>query len=90
MRRLNLKLIVTTTTVFAALVYLICVISRPILPNWPMHALMRWEATFPGFSWTLGGVLLGFLEIVLFAAAAAALFVGLYNFFAARLTPTRT
>ena len=34
MRPLNLKLLVATTTVFAALLYLVCVSSQPFFPDW--------------------------------------------------------
>ena len=90
MRPLNLKLLVTTTTVFAALLYLVCVSSQPFFPDWAMHGLLRWQGTFPGFSWTLGGVVLGLVELVAFIAVASAAYVAIYNFFAARMTPTRT
>ena len=90
MRPLNLKLIVATTTVFAALLYLVCVSSQPFFPDWPMHGLLRWQGTFPGFAWTIRGVLLGLVELIVFVAAASAVYVGLYNFFAVRLTPGRT
>ena len=90
MRPLDLKLLVTATTAFAALLYLVCVSSQPFFPDWPMHGLLRWQSTFPGFAWTLGGVLLGMVELVVFVATASAVYVGIYNFFAARMTPTRT
>jgi hypothetical protein len=89
MSRLNLKLVVTTTTAFAALLYLVCVSSQPIFPDWPMHTLLRWQGTFPGFNWTAGGILLGFVELVLFMTIASTIYVGIYNFFAVRLSPTR-
>ena len=46
------------------------------------------EATFPGFSWTPGGVLLGLVEIMLYAGVASAVYAWLYNFFAGRLAPS--
>ena len=90
MRPLNLKLIVATTTVFATLLYLVCVSSQPVFPDWAMHSLLRWQGTFPGFAWTLGGVFLGLVELVVFVAIASAAYVGIYNFFAVRFTPSRT
>lgn len=90
MRPLNLKLIVATTTVFAALLYLVCVSSQPFFPDWPMHGLLRWQGTFPGFAWTIGGVLLGLVELIAFMAVASAVYVGIYNFLAVRFTPGRT
>ena len=87
---LNLKLVTTTTTVFAALAYVFCAAFQPLLPNWAMYTSPMWAASFPGFSWTLGGVLLGLVEIMLYAAAGSALYVGLYNFFASRMTTAHT
>ena len=54
-----------------------------------MHTLLRWQGTFPGFNWTAGGILLGLVELVLFMTIASTAYVGIYNFFAARLSPTR-
>ena len=90
MRPLNLKLVVTATTVFAALLYLVCASSQPLFPDWALHGLVRWQGTFRGFTWTLGGVLLGLVERVVFIALASAAYVGIYNFFAVRFTPSRT
>lgn len=90
MRTLQLKLVVAATTAFAALLFLVCVSSQPFFPDWAMHGLLRWQGTFPGFTWTLGGVLLGLVELVVFSAIASAAYVGIYNFFAVRLTPSRT
>ena len=89
MRYLNMKLVTETTTVFAAIVYLICVAFRPLFPTWAMYTTEMWYATFPGFSWTLGGVLLGLVEVALYAYLGSALFVVLYNFFARRSAPAR-
>lgn len=54
-----------------------------------MYTTDLWAAIFPGFSWTLGGVLLGLIELALYASLGSALFVALYNFFARRSTPAR-
>ena len=90
MRPLNFKLIMATTSVFAALLYVVCVSSQPFFPDWVMHSLPRWQGTFPGFAWTIGGVLLGLVELIVFMAVASAVYVGIYNFFAVRFTPGRT
>jgi hypothetical protein len=90
MRPLNLKLVVTATTVFAVLLYLVCVSSQPLFPDWAMHGLPRWQGAFPGFAWTLGGVALGLAELVAFMVIASAAYVGIYNVFAARFAPSRT
>ena len=87
MTHLDLKLVTVTTTVFAAVTYLSCVILQPLLPNWAMYTPPMWAASFPGFS---GGVLLELVEIVLYAAAGSALYVGLYKFLATRMTTAST
>ncbi len=89
MTQLNLKLVTTTTTVFAVVAYLFCAAFQPLLPNLAMYSSPMWAATFPGFSWTLGGVFIGLVEMALYAAVGSALYVGLYNFFASRMTPAR-
>lgn len=90
MNRLNLSVVTATTTTFAILVYAVCAALRPLFPAWPMYNPVMWQMLFPGSSWTLGGVLLGLVEVALYAALGSALFVGLYNFFAARLAPAAT
>lgn len=87
MTRLNLRLIVTTTTAFAVIVYAICVAIRPLFPSGAMNDPVMWAALLPGFSWTAGGLLLGLIEVALYGALGSALFVGLYTFFAPRLAP---
>jgi hypothetical protein len=87
MNRLNLSVVVATTTTFAVIAYLLCAAFRPLFPTWPMYDPIMWQMLFPGFSWTLSGVLVGLVEVALYAAVGSALFVGLYNFFAARLAP---
>lgn len=88
MNRPNLQVVTATTTVFAVIVYLVCAAFQPLFPAWPMYDPIRWAAILPGFSWTPGGVVLGLVEVALYAALGSALFVGLYNALAARLTPT--
>ena len=89
MTYLNLKVVTQTTVAFGAILYLLCVAFRPLFPAWEMYTSEMWFATFPGFSWTLGGVLLGLVEVALYAWLGSALFVKLYNFFAGRATAPR-
>ena len=76
--------------VFAALLYLVCVSSQPLFSDWAMHGLLRWQGTFPGFIWTLGGGGVGLVELVVFMVVASPAYVGIYNVVAARFTPSRT
>jgi hypothetical protein len=47
-----------------------------------------WASTFPGFSWTIGGILIGLAESLLYGLLAAVIFVAVYNFFAAVFAQT--
>jgi hypothetical protein len=89
MHQLSLKVVTATTTVFAALVYAVClgVHCGLLVAGQAAYTTPLLQATFPGFSWTAGGILLGLLEITLAAAIGSVVFVGLYNFFVRRLTP---
>jgi hypothetical protein len=80
----NLKVMAATLSASVAAVYLICVIFRPIFPNWAMYTSDFWAAAFPSFSWSLSGILIGLVESALYGLLAALIFVSLYNFSAAR------
>jgi hypothetical protein len=85
MFRFNLKVMAATLSASAAAIYLLCVLFRPIFPNWAMYTSDFWAAAFPGFSWSVLGILIGLVESSLYGFLAALIFVPLYNFFAARL-----
>ena len=86
MPRLNFRIVAASLAVTAALAYLTCVIFRPIFPAWAMYTSDSWIAAFPGFSWTLAGVLIGLVESALYGLLAAVIFVPVYNFFSARFS----
>jgi hypothetical protein len=86
MHPLSIRLVTMTTTVFAALAYLACVVFQPLFPNLAMYTSPMWAASFPGFSWTFVGVLVGLVEVALYAAISSAVYAWLYNFFGRRLT----
>ena len=86
MNRLSFRVVAATLASGAAILYLLCVIFRPVFPGWAMYAPTNWMAAFPGFSWSLGGVVLGLLESVGYGVLGALVLVSLYNFFGARLT----
>ena len=88
MNSLSFKVVSATLSVSAGIVYLLCVIFRPVFPNWAMYTTPLWLATFPGFSWTLGGILLGLLESLLYGLLAAVILVPVYNFFVTRFGRT--
>jgi hypothetical protein len=85
MSKLNLRLVATSLAVAAAIAYLVCVLFRFVFPGWAMYAADHWVAMFPGFSWTALGILLGLIESAAYGFLAGALFVWVYNYFAARL-----
>ena len=80
MNRLDLRVVVLTTTTFALLVYLVCVALGLLFPGSVM-----WVASLTGFGWTVGGVLLGLIEIGSYAALGSAAYVWLYNTYATLL-----
>ena len=84
MFRFNLKVMAATLSASTAAVYLLCVIFQPIFPSWTMYTSDFWAAAFPGFSWSVLGILIGLVESSLYGLLAALIFVPLYNFFAAR------
>lgn len=84
MNSLNFKVVSAALSVSAGIVYLLCVIFRPVFPNWAMYTSPMWLAAFPGFSWTLGGILLGLVESLLYGLLAAVILVPVYNFFMTR------
>lgn len=85
MQKLQFNVWAATLGASAGLVYLLCVIFQPIFPAWAMYTTDHWPAMFPGFSWTLIGVLIGLVESVLYGVLAAVILVPIHNFFSARL-----
>lgn len=85
MSKLNLRVMAASLASSAGIAYLLCVVIRPIFPNWAMYTSDWWAAAFPGFSWTFLGILIGLVESALYGILAAAIFVPIYNFFSARL-----
>lgn len=89
MSKLNFKIVAASLAVSAAVAYLICIAFRPIFPAWAMYTSDSWAAAFPGFSWTLAGVLIGLVESALYGLLAAAIFVPIYNFLSTRFSTSR-
>ncbi len=85
MSKLNLKVMAASLATSAGIAYLLCVVFRPVFPNWAMYTSDSWAAALPGFSWTFPGVLIGLVESFVYGILAAAIFVPIYNLFTARL-----
>lgn len=85
MHRINFVVIAASLSVSAGILYLLCVVFRPVFPNWAMYTTPSWFAFFPGFSWTIGGILLGLVESLLYGLLVAVVFTPIYNYFVTRL-----
>lgn len=80
MQTLNLKATTVALTTLAVAAYILCAVFRPIFPAWPMYDVTMWQAFFPGFAWSLGGVVLGLVWVIVYALFAGVVFVAAYNF----------
>lgn len=65
--------------------YTLCVVWDLLLPASAMHP--AWHALLPGFTWSIGGIVLGLVELVLYSFWAAVLFVPIYNALQRREVP---
>jgi hypothetical protein len=84
MQTLNVRATVYALVALAAIAYAVCTLFQPFFATWPMYDVVFWQTLFPGFSWTPGGVLIGLVWTVVYAAASGWIFAGVYNFFAKR------
>lgn len=84
MRTLNVKAVVIALTTVAAASYVLCAAFQPLFSEWPMYGVTMWQALFPGFSWTLIGVSIGFVWLVGYAIFAGLLYGWAYNFVVTR------
>ena len=84
MRTLNVKAVVIALTTVAAVSYIIYAAFQPLFSEWPMYGVTMWQALFPGFSWTLIGVSIGFAWLVSYAVFAGLLYGWTYNFLVTR------
>ncbi|HEX3009971.1 MAG TPA: DUF5676 family membrane protein [Bacteroidales bacterium] len=90
MNKLNVKVVSATLIIFAGIVYLLCIAFQPVFPTWQMYTTSMWASTFPGFSWTLGGILLGLVESLLYGLFAGIIFAAIYNFSVNLFAPKAT
>jgi hypothetical protein len=88
MQTLSIRATIYALTALAAIAYAVCALFRQFFATWPMYNVALWQAFFPGFSWTLGGVLIGLAWAVAYAGIAGWLFASIYNFFAKRQIST--
>ena len=64
-------------TVLGVLTYVICVLWHALVPAAFSTAFL--QSALPGFNWTVGGVLIGLLLVVIYSVYTAAVFVSVYN-----------
>jgi Na+-driven multidrug efflux pump len=77
MKGLSIKTIGLSLSAVFALTYVLCVIWDLVFPGWAMYRV--WQGLFPGFGWSIVGLLVGLVETVLYSVYAAAVFVPVYN-----------
>ncbi len=77
MNPLRIRTVGVAITAVAGITYALCVVWDVLLPSSAMHP--AWQAFFPGFTWSVGGVALGLVEIVLYSFFVALVFVPIYN-----------
>jgi len=65
-------------TVLGVLSYVICVVWHALVPSAFSGAFL--QSALPGFDWTLGGVLIGLVLVIVYSVYAAAVYVSIYNF----------
>lgn len=80
-RQLPLVPLGLSVSIFFVFTYILCILGGLIWPDWSIH--QPWLQFFPGFEWlTVKGFIIGLVEAVLYGWYVAAVFGGLFNFFA--------
>ncbi len=75
MKGLSIKTVGLALSALFAVTY---VLWDLFLPDWAMYQV--WQGLFPGFSWSVGGFLIGLAETVVYGFYAAVVFVLVYNY----------
>ncbi len=61
-----------------AISYVLCVIWDVLFPNLAMYP--TWQQLLPGFGWTAIGLIVGFIETLVYGFYIAVIFVPLFNY----------
>ena len=69
-----------TLSIFLVVTLTLCMAWAFVAPP-SLHMHMAWEPLLPGFSWSLGGYLIGLAWVVFYGWYTALVFVPLYNLF---------
>ncbi len=64
---------------FVVVVYVACLALALVVPDGGLHQV--WLQFYPGFSWTLAGILLGLLESFVYGFFGGLIFAPIYNAF---------
>ncbi len=78
MKGLRIKTVGLALSALFAVTYALCVLWDLVVPGWAMYPI--WQGLFPGFSWSVGGFLIGLVETGVYGFYAAAVFVLAYNY----------
>jgi hypothetical protein len=79
MHPLNWKVMMWSFGLFAAAIFVSCVVYGLLVPK-AFHAAQLLEMVFPGFRWlTVGSFILGLVESFLYGTYAGLVFVPIYN-----------
>lgn len=78
-QELRVKTLALSLATFLAIAYLGCLAFGLVVPNRGLHT--PWLQFFPGFGWTVQGVLIGLVESIVYGLAAGAVFAPIYNYF---------
>lgn len=76
---LHVKSLALSLATFSVIAYLACLALALIVPDRGLHA--PWLQFFPGFAWTLQGIVIGLVESIVYGLFAGAVFAPIYNFF---------
>lgn len=74
----SIKQVGLSLSVLFAVSYVLCVIWDLVFPGWAMYTV--WQGLLPGFSWTIGGFLIGLAETIVYGFYVALVFVPVYTY----------
>ncbi|MGD9527751.1 MAG: hypothetical protein AB7V44_13280 [Pseudonocardia sp.] len=77
MENLSFTRVAGSLTVLGVLSYAICVAWHALVPSAFSGEFL--QSALPGFDWTLGGVLIGLVLVIVYSLYAAAVYVSAYN-----------
>jgi len=64
---------------FLTIGYLACLALSLVVPDRGLHA--AWLQFYPGFAWSLGGIVIGLVESIVYGFVSGLVFAPIYNFY---------